>query len=138
MTSLLTKLEPCDVEPDDPQLEEMIRDTRAKYHLEPRNRMLERAQKWYGMRDGDRLVAAVGESRSHYGLEVTDCYQDNSREGTTAVYAMLLGYYEMLQRGEIDTLVHTCLFENVEMWEAVRKVTGDNPAALLFVHKRKG
>lgn len=137
VTELVMAMTPVDVAPDDPELDAMIRVTRARYHLGARDRMTERATKWYGMSYEGRLVAAVGELRAHYTLEVTDCYVDGSRAGTAAVYALLLGYYKQLERGEFENLVHTCLFENVEMWQAVVRVTGDNPYALMFLHQRK-
>ncbi len=130
---VLEDLIPCDLDRDDPELRAMIAQTCAKYGVTYR----ERAKRWFGMRRAGVLVGAVGEVSDAVTLEVTDCYSDGSRYGTAAIYALLLGYYEKLRAGEFDNLVHTCLFENVEMWEAVKRVTGDNPYALVFVHKRK-
>ena len=122
---------------DDPELDGLVRAYRDRWNLGSRQSLNERAQAWRGVRYENRTVAVVGERVEGGNLELTDAYREESHVGLAAYAMMAYGYLALARNGTYAALIHTCLFENVEQWKSIMAETGDQPYALIFIHRKK-
>jgi hypothetical protein len=122
--------------PWDDSVTALVQRYRDKFGLGPRDYDTERATKWFGMIYRGGIIAVHGERREGRRMEVTDAYEDGSRVGRIAFLAASHRYVERLQAGEYDLLVHTVLYANADHWQAVVRETGNEPYALIFLHRR--
>jgi hypothetical protein len=137
VAALSADMETLELPADDPAVESMLMAFRDKFGLGPRDQAHERATTWRGVKYKGTTVAVFGEYLEGKRLEVTDAYYDGTLEGKIAFASMLYSYREMLNRGDIDQIAHVALYENREHWHAIVRETGDEPHALVFLHKRK-
>jgi hypothetical protein len=126
------------VRADDPTVDSMVNAYRERFRLGPRVIAAERADLWRGVIYKDRIVAAFGEHTSGQMLEITDAYREESPAGLAAFANMSYHYLALARSGEVEKLVHTILFENMEHWRAIVRESGDWPFALIFIHTKKG
>lgn len=137
MTELAKHMTMVPLTADSPDVDRLVSAYRERFGMGPRTLADERAEKWSGVEFEGKVVAVYGERRHGRAVEITDAYHDESIPGTVAFAMVGLGYYNMVQEGAIDELIHTSLFANEKHWKAVMEQTGDSPYALVFVHKRK-
>ena len=95
-------------------------------------------EKWRAVLYRGRIVAGFGEKWGNRVLEVTGAYCEPSRYGRIAVYTMGLNYKAWLDKGTIDHLLCTILWDNLTMWKATLKEFKQSPQALVFDLHREG
>ena len=139
LASVAERLQVVPLESSDPSVERLVQAYRDQFGLGPRQPMTERAGQWWGGQLDGKTVAVFGDLRTRNGrhVEISAGLHDGSPEGKAAYAAMAYGYYAMLERGEIDEILHACLYRNEEEWQAIVRETGDMPEMLVFIHRRK-
>jgi hypothetical protein len=118
---------------DAPEVSKACADFIAKWQLPADSKPA--AENWFGVYYKLDLLLVVGERKRDDTLEVTDLYPvtDNHRLMTMAVYATLNTYKMLLQLGVYKHMICTCLKRNVQFQNAVQRVFGIEPAAVIYI-----